>query len=313
MKKMKVVMPVILLALIMLTSNAGAITNITIFDGSWDPDHGDPWYVGEGVGYENNDVEPYATTGQRWDLEAVVVNGADLILVGGWNFRGISQPWSGTNFQSGDLFLALGNQPAYGPDATTVTQSAVDPINPLIVHSNFGYNYALDIHWGDPTATTFDYDIYGLAGASVEVANVYGGDPPPGMHTDANPYRYLDGGEYIASGSLTWAHIPYGWAANNLGLTYLESTDFHRYMITFENLLHEDGFLGDQWSVLGLDEGQTTTLWTHFTQECGNDNLMGRMENFKPVPEPFSMLMLGCLGTGMLGSRKIRKWRKAAR
>ena len=312
MKKMKVLIPMLALAVIVSTSSAWGISNITIFDGSWDPGHGDPWYVGEGVGYENNDVEPYATTGQKWDLEAVLVNGADLILVGGWNFRGIEQPWAGTSFQSGDLFLALINEPAYGPAATTVTESFVDAIDSSIINHNFGYNYVLDIDWGDPTATSFNYDIYGLADASIEVVNVYGGDPPPGMHTDANPYRYNDGGEYIASGTLTWQHIPYGYAATNLGLTYLEST-YDRYMITFENLFDVNGFLGDQWSVLGLDEGQTTTLWTHFTQECGNDNLMGKLENFRPIPEPFSMLMLGCLGTGMLGSRRLRKWRKAAR
>jgi hypothetical protein len=26
-----------------------------------------------------------------------------------------------------------------------------------------------------------------------------------------------------------------------------------------------------------------------------------------PVPEPFSMMMLGCLGAGMLGARKLRR------
>jgi hypothetical protein len=43
---------------------------------------------------------------------------------------------------------------------------------------------------------------------------------------------------------------------------------------------------------------------------CGNDNLMGKIPD-GAVPEPVTMVMLGCLGAGMLGSRKLSQRKKA--
>ena len=64
------------------------------------------------------------------------------------------------------------------------------------------------------------------------------------------------------------------------------------YVVTLD-LLNDFQTLG-----LTLDE-----FTTHFTMECGNDNLMGHAQ----VPIPGSLLLLG---TGLLGLAGIRRFTK---
>ena len=69
----------LLLGLMFLMAQNAWALNITISDGNYDSSswNGD---------YEDNEVEPGMVTGQDWDLEAFVLNGTWLSLIGGYDF-----------------------------------------------------------------------------------------------------------------------------------------------------------------------------------------------------------------------------------
>ena len=48
-------------------------------------------------------------------------------------------------------------------------------------------------------------------------------------------------------------------------------------------------------------------IWLHFTQECGNDNLMGHQARDINVPLPPSALLLGSGLVALVGLRRFRK------
>lgn len=303
---LKSILAVFAIAFIAISSSAGATSysNITIWDGMGTG--------GIGIGYEDNEAEPGNVQSQIWDLEAVVRHDNSLTLVGGWNFiNGASgSPWISGNFRSGDLFLAAGNEPLYGPDAATATgtryKTGTTDVAPsgyrgsTYVNNNFGYSYVLAFDWANAGAIVngtaqVNYEVYGLAGANLELSASWFSE-----NQGANPYKYLDGGILIdgAGGTATFntfssdaalnSHfgevVGTGWGGNQT-----------HYTLTIDNLLNQNWLQGGN------------GLWTHFTQECGNDSLMGYYSDFEPVPEPISMVMLGCLGAGMFGARKLRR------
>ena len=72
--------------------------NITIFDGTANPTATNSWFRTQ----EDNEVEPYAVTGQQWDLEGFFYNAntAVLSMVGGFDFaNGVE------GVTAGDLFV----------------------------------------------------------------------------------------------------------------------------------------------------------------------------------------------------------------
>jgi len=253
---------------------------------------GSGWYGAQ----ENQEVEPGMMTGQRWDLEAFFwdYTARTLTMVGGSNFRTGVDGWA-----SGDVFLAVDTVPNYGPTAIHGPGNPGVPAPHLVGGKwysdfNFGYTYALDINWGDASATSFTYNAFQLPpGVPLEVADVAYAPP---TNEGSNPYRYHSGGnpepDPVGSGVATWAQL----ASDGEGA---------HYSMTFD-------FSGAEASWLFNGVLPEMDLYTHFTMQCGNDDLMGLAPDFS-TPEPMSMVMLGCLGAGMLAARKARQWRKAAK
>jgi len=294
--------------MLLAASGAWAISDITTWDKMGSGTSG--WVRANSAGdpiAEDNEVEPNCQTGQAWDLEAFVVNDAGqntrfLTIVGGWDFRSSLQGW-----HSGDVFLAVNPSavPLYGPAADAVPVTTVGGVR--YAESNFGYQYALDINWGSTTATTFTYDVISLPStAKLEMASVY-----YTQNEGSNPYRYNSGGTDIGDGSATYKSFANDAALNSYlvglgGNAITSPTGGSHYALTFN--LDNASWLGT------VAPGDHLDFWAHFTQECGNDDLMGHGDLYAPpVPEPISMVMLSCLGAGMLGTRKIRQWRKSGR
>jgi len=236
------------LAVFLLAGSAFAL-NITIPDlrGT-----GSGWYGAQ----EDQEVEPNMLQGQVWDLEAFLLNGTTLTIVGGWDFKnGVA----GYSFSSGDIFIDVDGNAQYGAGAAPY----VPP---------HGYDYVFDVNWSAGT-----YNVYALDSGST-LNDVYLYNSP-----ESSPWSFDYTDELLISdGSFSYS----------AGLSDVAT-----------------GFLGGtHYSVTGFDLGflaSGTEFISHFTMECGNDNLMGSSS----VPEPSTMLLFGTgfLGLAMIGRKKLFK------
>ncbi|MCX5757585.1 MAG: hypothetical protein NTU83_03585 [Candidatus Hydrogenedentes bacterium] len=308
------------LAILLMSAGGAWATNVTIADTMGDgTTDGSTWHGGTNLPdtdppsatvIEDNEVEPGMYGSQAWDLEAVLwdvskdgsgnILSRRVTLVGGWNFLvGPDGEQKGTG-SSGDLFLSTA-KPNYGATIGSLTPSGFP--NPTI-QETFKYEDVLDIDWENPfavTATTasVNYAVRSLTqNSTLELAAYNGG----GQNVGSDPYRYkseADGsiGAAITTGVATFTNLGYG---NAYGLT-----SGQHYSVTFD-IANTTGPGSNDWLAL------TGPLWSHFTISCGNDDLMGYVKDTS-VPEPISMIMLGCLGVGMFGASKVRKSRKAAK
>jgi len=293
MSRQSVVLAVAALAALLIAGGAWA-SNITTYDTMGVGTSG--WERGNSASdpvAEDNEVEPNCQHGQQWDLEAVVTNnlGSDstfIALVGGWDFTTGAGGWT-----SGDLFLLVdqgtsARTPLYGASAASVPVYTVS--GKKYADSSYGYDFALDIDWENPVVvggvTTFNYNVVALpATAKMEIASAY-----YAQNYGANPWRYNSGGTVVGTGVATYETFANDAALHadaEIGSDVSTVIGGTHYAVTFD-------LTNASWLPTLSPTEDSFSIWTHITEGCGNDDLMGHGELFSPpVPEPSSLALLG--------------------
>ena len=254
---------------------------ITVFDGAasagWTTAYTTWWNTTN----EDQEVEWGDEIGQAWDLEGFFLNNTTLTMVGGYDFK---NGYDG--IYSGDIFIDVNGDMAYGKDVTGLNSSKVSGLNWndgfKSLNNTFGYDYVVDMTF-DPKTLASTYNIYQIDQTAVLQSGYYRQNDASGA------WRYLSGGTLLGSGTLTYQ-------------TGLQDS--------------EVGFVGGNHNALSIDLNflQAGTDFTvQYTMGCGNDDLIGK-GSIAPaapvggVPEPGTLFLLG---SGLLGVAALaRKQRK---
>jgi len=247
---------VIVTAIVLVAGSAAQSANITIFDGMSGGFYS--WY---NTTQEDQEVEPNTSPSQRWDLEAFLLDGSTLTLIGGFDFvNGVYENSSRPDqvrqdiWDAGDIFIDVNGDAVYG-SAIDMAQYDVAARH---VYDNFGYDYVLDIDWEG----ALTYDVLALTNPDDPLLTVYFD-----QNEWANPWRYVEGGSAV-DGYQDLALIDYYSDAGSVveGVA-LEggSADYPHYVAKFDL-----GF---------LNLGDIDEMYVHTTLECGNDSLMGYTDN----------------------------------
>jgi hypothetical protein len=171
---MKKFLIVFLLAAVFFLSSNVMAADITIFDNRNDAST-NSWYQ---TTAENQEVEPGMIYNQSWDLEAFLLNGTTLSMVGGYDFV---KGYSGT--ASGDIFLDVTGDAKYGVSADSLRN---------------GYDYVFDVDWSGST-----WSMYKLT-SDDGLSNVLSYNIPY-----SNPWQFSPSGQnqtMISTG--TWSSLP---------------------------------------------------------------------------------------------------------
>ena len=274
-----------------LVAGTASATNITIWDESGSTDGGvhsnETWAPpSTSAPWEDNEVEPGCETGQSWDLETINAGGGMLTITGGFDFIN-----GNSGVASGDIFIAVGpDGPAFGTGAHALNNpedygsAAWHAYNQDI--DNYGYSYIIDIDWEGAVGNAAAYQVRQVSSGFdtlVETTEEVTYD----QNWESNPYRWLSdnaGFDSVIAGLDGTATVTGGPGA------YTASFDVD--------------WLGDLVNI-----SEDIPVWFHFTQECGNDNIMGFSgdpDHFD-VPEPAS---IGLLSLGIMGLMATRMRRK---
>jgi hypothetical protein len=274
MKKFSKILLFSILAVFLMAGNALAVSfgsNITIWDKMY-------WSSapGTGQGNEDNETEPDTLRDQRWDLEAFFLKGSTLTMVGGYDFQNGYGGWD-----SGDLFIDVTGDAKWGPD---IAGSGGGEKN---VANAFGYDFVMDLNF-----STMTYEVYAINPGSV--VTVY-----YGQNDESNPWRYASGGTQVdvnGDGIIDSSDtLSIGWwtGASVDGLSNSWYGTYGEYAASVDL-----GWLYDNPDYNG-------EFISHFTYECGNDNLMAA------VPEPATMLLFGSGLIGLAGLGRKKFFRKS--
>ena len=255
--------------LVMLSMTAGA-DNITINDtiGA----------SGNGVGGENNEVEPGCTLGQGWDMEAFLYNPATraLQMQGGFNMM---HGYGG--YFSGDIFIDVNGDAKWGANTPVL---GLGGSYATVANSLYNWDYA--IVFGRTTAdqggSALDgtYRVINLAAGSPTDVEVYFS-----QNGNSNPLRYNRGGTQV------------GQTVTGLTQTSFDDSDGTHYILGNIDL----SFLA------GTGTGPNGFTF-HFTEGCGNDLLMGGTPAFNVPDGGLTLALLGgSLSALGFVSRRVRK------
>ncbi len=257
------------------------------------------WYTGTGVGGEDQEVEPNCQTGQLWDLEAFYLDTSNVLtMVGGYDFEnGVSGAPDGS-WSYGDLFIDVDGDAVYGkPGSGGSEPSSLESTTNL-----FGYDYVLAYTGEDDEDGSPQFTAYALGRGDATLLVYYN------QNDESNPWRYDSGGQELFSD----------------GFTYTTALDDDLDGDGVDDVLggsHNAVQVGLDWLWDYAGTNDPTHVWNwdgkftvHFTQECGNDNLMGtgRLSVIPPdtpgtpVPEPASITLMG-LGIAAVAVGRMRK------
>jgi hypothetical protein len=213
-----------------------------------------------GIAGEDNETEPGTIAGQQWDMEAFVLTGRTLSIVGGFDMlNGVPAH----NVGAGDLFIKVGGT-APGSNPWTNTGN--------VRNSLYNYTYAVDLTMPSkhgnpsfgPTAQVFSLN-------SNTWLNTVQND-----NLGANPWKYANSLNTNPSVATPIAYTT-GLASSHSRLTSL-GLNLHG---SYHNILTVDlSFLGP------LAPG--TKVYFSYTMECGNDSIKGVWN----VPDTFSSTLL---------------------
>ena len=156
--------------------------------------------------------------------------------------------------------------------------------NPPVNNSpTFGYTHVFDMDYDNLT-----YQLYGITQNTV-LSNVHFS-----QNAGSNPYQYVGGGTLITSGSFQFSDNP---DLTGLGLQpwYNHGPDTHYSLMVDLTFLPQD-----------------TDFLAHFTEQCGNDTLVGwgQTPGSDPaVPEPTTIALVGTGLIAIIGFGRYKRSR----